>query len=189
MRPSHLEKDWYVIEYDPNAGELDQLIYDIYDKTGFPIFYNDTLGSQTRYNKGGEPYTYYEIFQPGYAFTSFSSNFVYTLEHDEGKLENMIEILRDYMLEPYFKKEYGSGFKGKYGPHAILVLDTLNKNKTTPDSLYRDLGLLALSTRNMVSIGKQGTIFLFKSIDQLTEEDKVDYGWKIAMYELIMRMK
>lgn len=182
--PSHLEKDWYVIEYDPNAGELDQLIYDIYDKTGFPIFYNDTLGSQTRYNKGGEPYTYYEIFQPGYAFTSFSSNFVYTLEHDEGKLENMIEILRDYMLEPYFKKEYGSGFKGKYGPHAILVLDTLNKNKTTPDSLYRDLGLLALSTRNMVSIGKQGTIFLFKSIDQLTEEDKVDYGWKIAMYEL-----
>lgn len=27
--PSHMEKNWYVIEYDPNASELDRLIYEV----------------------------------------------------------------------------------------------------------------------------------------------------------------
>ena len=36
--PSHMEKNWYAIEYDPNASELDRLIYEVYDRTGFPIF-------------------------------------------------------------------------------------------------------------------------------------------------------
>jgi len=50
---SHAEANWFTLEYDPNAGELDKLIYEIYDETGFPIFYNDTLKTQVRYDKGG----------------------------------------------------------------------------------------------------------------------------------------
>mgnify|MGYP007116826818 CR=1 FL=1 len=65
--PSYEERDWWVLTYDPNADELDQLIYKIYDETGLRFFYNDTLGTETRYTYG-EPYTHYQTYMMGYDF-------------------------------------------------------------------------------------------------------------------------
>ena len=177
---SHLDENWYKIEYDPNAGELDQLIYDVYANTGFPIFYSDTIGWSTRYDHGGNSYTHYEIFKPGYSFTGSLGSIVFTIQRDESKIQMMVELLRDYVIEPYMNKEYGSNFKGKYGPHAFLVLDTLMKGKVA-DSLYRDLGVLALSSRFTMSRGK---VKNFIPVEQMTEEEKKGYGWRLAMYEL-----
>lgn len=179
--PSNLEKNWYKLEYDPNAGELDQLIYSIYEETGFPIFCNDTIGVQTRYNQGGNPYTYYEIFRPGYTFIGQLSPKIYTLQRDEEKLQMMVELLRDYLIRPYLAKEYGPGFRGKYGPHAFLLLDSLLSGKK-PDTLSLDLGVLALSTRFLMSKKSEETGFI--PVEKMTEKEKVDYGWGIAMFEL-----
>lgn len=177
--PSHAEKNWYVIEYDPNASELDQLRYDIYMKTGFPIYYNDTLNTQIRYDKGGNPYTYYEVFQTGYVYSGQTSGRIYTLQRDEGKIRMMMELLRDYVLEPYIAKEYGTGFNGRYGANAYLLVDTLFDSYKRPDSLYFELGVMALSTRYTMTREKS-----FISVDLLTEEEKERYGWNLAMVEL-----
>lgn len=177
--PSHMEKNWYVIEYDPNANELDRLIYEVYDRTGFPIFYNDTIGSQTRYDKGGNPYTYYEIFKPGYQFTSSNTNVLYySLERDEERLQEMVELLSDYALTPYFAKENAPN-TGKYGPLAFMLVDSL-LNRKVADSLYLDLGVLVLSTRYTITRG----VKKFVSVSDMTEEEKVKFGWNLAMYEL-----
>lgn len=179
--PSHQEKNWYVIEYDPNASDLDQLIYDIYVETGFPIFYNDTIGEQIRYDKGGNSYTYYEIFSPGYSYTASSAARYYSLERDDEIIRNAVEVLRDYVLRPFFKKEDNPNFNGKFGPHAFLLLDTLFTGSKAPDSLYWDLGILGLSIRYSLSKDKKNN---FISIEQMTDKEKADYGWNIAMIEL-----
>lgn len=177
---SHLEKNWFTIEYDPNAGELDQLIYEIYDETGFPIFYNDTLGTQIRYDHGGNPYEYYEIFKTGYSYSGQASERYYTLQRDENKILLMVELLRDYVLEPYMVKDYSPNFKGRYGALGFLLLDTLlNENRTEGDSLYHGMGITALSTRYLMKRGKD-----FVSVDELTEEEKERFGWNLAIYEL-----
>lgn len=178
--PSNMEKDWYVIEYDPHASAIDQLIYDVYDRTGFAIFYSDTIGSQTRYDKGGNPYTYYEIFRPGYIFINYLSTPVYSIERDEERLRQMVELLDEYVLEPYFSKERVAVENGKYGPLAFMLVDTLLRSKK-PDSLYLDLGVLALSSRYTMTRGKNK----FISVSEMTKEEKERYGWNLAMYELL----
>lgn len=180
--PSHMEKNWYVIEYDPNASELDRLIFEVYDRTGFPIFYSDTIGSQTRYDKGGNPYTYYEVFKPGYIFTNRTTAPVYSIERDGNRLRQMVELLDEYVLEPYFSKERVSLDQGKYGPLAFLFVDTLlTGSGKKADSLYLDLGVLVLSTRYTCTRGTNK----FISVSEMTEAEKVKYGWNLAIYELL----
>lgn len=176
---SHLENNWFTIKYDPNAGELDQLIYEIYDETGFPIFYNDTLNTQIRYDHGGNPYEYYEIFKTGYSYVDQGKERYYTLQREEEKLRLMVELLRDYVLKPYIAKDYGPNFKGRYGAWGFLVLDTLLNSSNIPDSLCHSMGVTALSSRYLMKRGKS-----FVSVDELTEDEKKKFGWDLAMYEL-----
>ena len=183
--PSHIEKNWYTIVYDPNAGPLEQEIYAIYEETGIPIFLSDTLGGQTRYDQGGNPYTYYNMFSPGYKFTSYVSTYTYSLEQDEEDLAAMVELLGDYTLRPYFLKDYGEEFTGKFGPHALVVLDSISKGSAkTPDSLLMDLGVIGLSSRYTMKTGSGTTAANYTAAKDLTEEQKVRFGWNFAMYEL-----
>ncbi len=187
--PSRMEKDWYVIEYDPNAGEVDQLIYEIYKETGFAIFYSDTLGTQTRYDQGGNPYVYYELFRPGYLLSEGerASTITYTMERDEKRLKEMVELLRDYAFKPFMAPgNFGPQFKGQFGPHAFIILDILDKTvKHTPDTLVKDLGNIGLSTRYMMTKEKKGVNNVtYFSLEEMTEEDKVVYGWNLSMYVL-----
>ena len=177
--PSHQEKDWYVIEYDPDASELDQLRYDIYKETGFPIYYNDTLNSQIRYDKGGNPYTYYEVFRTGYSYHGQASGRIYTLQRNEEKIRMMVDLLRDYVLEPYLAKGDGPN-KGRLGSYAYLIVDSLLNGNKKPDSLYFELGVMALSTRYTMTRGANK----FIPVDELTEAEKERYGWNLSMFEL-----
>lgn len=185
---SNMEKNWYVLEYDPNAGETDMLLYDIYTETGFPIFHNDTIGEQTRYDQGGNAYTYYHVFRPGYSFTSSGkSNYRFTYEQDEASLQAFAETLRDYALRPYFQVK-APNFQGKYGPHGILLVDSLLKSKTL-DTLYRDVsGMLVLGDKYVMSerINNKTVRYAFKD---LTEEQKKEWGWGLAMFELDRYLK
>lgn len=185
---SNMEKNWYVLEYDPHAGETDMLLYDIYTETGFPIFHNDTLGKQVRYDQGGNAYTYYHVFRPGYSFTATTgSNFRITFMEEEATLQKMAEALRDYVLKPYFQVE-APNFQGKYGPHGILLVDSLLKGKTL-DTLYRDVsGVLVLGDKYVMSerINNKTVRYAF---DELTEEQKKEWGWRLAMFELDRYLK
>ena len=181
--PSNLEKDWYVLTYDPNASPLEQEIYSIYEETGVPIFLSDTIGSQTRYNQGGEPYTYYHMFDPGYNFITYNPTYTYSLEYEETDLEAMVDLLGNYALRPYFRNDYGEGFKGKYGPHALVVLDSIWRSGR-PDTLLMDQGVIGLSTRFTLKTGSGTTAASYTEAKNLTEEQKKKFGWNFAMYEL-----
>ena len=183
---SHIEKNWYTLTLDENATPLEREIYAIYEETGIPIFLSDTLGAQTRYDLGGNEYTYYKVFDPGYTFVQYSSQYTYSLETDEADLEAMVDLLGNYALRPYFRNDYGEGFKGKYGPHALVVLDSISKGSYKyPDTLLMDLGVIGLSTRYTMKIGKSATaVSSYIGVQELTEEQKQDFGWNFAMYEL-----
>ena len=90
--PSYEERDWWVLTYDPNADELDQLIYKIYDETGLRFFYNDTLGTETRYTYG-EPYTHYQTYMMGYDFkrSGKTTSANYRLSYDRGIIKDFID--------------------------------------------------------------------------------------------------
>ena len=181
--PSHLENNWYALTYNPNAGPLEQEIYAIYEQTGIPIFLSDTLGAQIRYDLGGNPYTYYNMFSPGYNYTNYTSTYTYSLEREEADLEAMVDLLGNYALRPYFRNDYGEEFVGKFGPHALVVLDSITRG-STPDTLLMDLGVIGLSTRYTMKTGTGSSASNFTGARDLTEEQKEKFGWNFAMYEL-----
>lgn len=61
LTPSNLGKDWFTIE-DSN-DPVDGAIYQFYKETGIPVYYNDTIGQETRVDNWGNSYTHYEILQ------------------------------------------------------------------------------------------------------------------------------
>ena len=63
LKPSNVGRDWFAIE-DSN-DPVDHAIYQFYTETGIPVFYNDTIGEETRVDHWGNSYTHYEILQFG----------------------------------------------------------------------------------------------------------------------------
>ena len=63
LTPSNLGKDWFTIESSDDP--VDQAIYQFYVETGIPVFYNDTIGQETRVDNWGNSYIHYEILQFG----------------------------------------------------------------------------------------------------------------------------
>ena len=63
LTPSNVGRDWFTIE-DSN-DPVDHAIYQFYTETGIPVFYNDTIGEETRFDHWGNSYTHYEILQFG----------------------------------------------------------------------------------------------------------------------------
>lgn len=63
LKPSNVGRDWFTIE-DSN-DPVDHAIYQFYTETGIPVFYNDTIGEETRVDHWGNSYTHYEILQFG----------------------------------------------------------------------------------------------------------------------------
>ena len=61
LTPSNLGKDWFTIENSDDP--VDRAIYQFYVETGIPVFYNDTIGQETRVDNWGNSYTHYEILQ------------------------------------------------------------------------------------------------------------------------------
>ena len=130
LSPSYADKNWLAIEDDPN-DPLTHLRYKIYTEQGVAIHYNDTLGSEIRYNAAGDPYTYYEMFLPGYAISSKSTP-IYTLADDEADVMDMVELMDEYLFK-YLPKDRG--------PLVYFLVDTLvhKTNIDVPYSYYKYL--------------------------------------------------
>lgn len=100
LSPSGLEKNWFVLE--DSDDPIDHLRYEIYKETGFPIYYNDTVGSETRNFPGIGDYTYYEVLQVFYSpgsITPGNSIARYTLVSPERKnVKEVLEFMREEIL-------------------------------------------------------------------------------------------
>ena len=118
LSPSGLEKNWFVLE--DSEDPIDHIRYEIYKNTGFPIYYNDTIGSETRYSPGIGEYTYHEVLQtfyspgspaPGYNIAHYS-----LISPERKNVREVLEFVRDKIL-PEIPK-------GTYLP-SILLVDSL----------------------------------------------------------------
>ena len=130
------EKNWLVVE-DNSSNELDRTRYEVFQTTGIPVYYNDTIGSEQRTTLAGQPYTYYEVLQvfynPGSATPSpKTSN--YTLSDDKESMLSVVKFLRDDVF-PLLSDEL-------YVP-SVLLVDTLNSTQGTV--AYKGLNTIVLS--------------------------------------------
>lgn len=118
LSPSGLEKNWFVLE--DSEDPIDNLRYKIYKDTGFPIYYNDTIGSETRYSPGIGEYTYHEVLQVFYSpgsVTPGRNTARYSLISPERKnVREVLEFVRDEII-PQIPE-------GTYLP-SILLVDSL----------------------------------------------------------------
>ena len=57
LKPSNLERNWFVLE--DSDDPVDHLRYLFYEKTGIPVFYNDTIGVTERTDVFGNSYLDY----------------------------------------------------------------------------------------------------------------------------------
>lgn len=172
--PSYEDKDWYEVKNDPNADELDQLRYTVYKNTNIPIFYDDTLGSEIRYDGGGNPYTYYSVFKIGYLFTSSGSNVKYQLSKDREAILRMTELLRDYTI-PLLAE--------RFRPRGFLIVDTLSSAVNAETGIrprlsgYKDLEMTLAGMKPAEDTG-------LPFVTEMTVDEKEMYGYTIAFLEL-----
>ena len=116
ITPSNSERNWLVVEDSDNP--LDHHRYLIYQETGIPIYYNDTIGSEARYSVvSGEYYTYYEVLQVFYTPGSQTPIASYVNVADTADVEPVLDFLEKEVLP-----DIPDGF---YVP-SILLVDTLN---------------------------------------------------------------
>ncbi|MCB6973944.1 MULTISPECIES: hypothetical protein [Butyricimonas] len=126
--PSYAERDWWSLAYDPDADELEQLIYEIYEESGLRFFYNDTLGSEIRYNNG-VPYTHYQTYKMGYNFTTsgVTTSANYRLSYDR-------EVIKDF-VDYYFLIVDPVLNTSSFSYKRFFVVDTVFKGKTNAEVL------------------------------------------------------
>lgn len=94
--PLQGERNWLVLE--DSDDPIDGLRYDIFTEYGIPIYYNDTIGSETRYSTSGEPYTYYERLQVFYNPGGSTVIGRFTLLEDK----NDTKPVMDYLVSDIF---------------------------------------------------------------------------------------
>ena len=137
--PSNYEKNWLVVEDNP-SDQLDHTRYEVFQKTGIPVYYNDTIGSEQRTTLAGQPYTYYEVLQvfynPGSA-TPTEKTANYTIPQRRSDVLPVVEFLRDEVF-PQLPKEL-------YVP-SVLLTDTLNSTSGT--IAFKGLNTIVLSNVN-----------------------------------------
>lgn len=172
--PSYEDNDWYEIKHDPSADELDQLRYSIYKETDIPIFYTDTLGSEIRYDGGGNPYTYYSVFRIGYIFIASGSNVKYLLSNDRDAILCMTELLRDYTIPL---------LTDICRPRGFLIVDSLSNTAELTTGVrprisgYKDMEMTLTGLKPAEETG-------LPIVTEMTEEQKEIYGYDMAFLDV-----
>ena len=97
LSPSYGDVDYFAVQ--DSDDPLDHLRYLIYSERDLAIFYNDTLGSEERYDEGGNPYMYYEVLKIGYTISGFRNFGRYVLADDREDVMDMVELMNEYLFE------------------------------------------------------------------------------------------
>lgn len=120
LQPSGIERDWLAIEDDPN-DPLTHLRYEIYTNYGVSVYFNDTLGSETRYDRYGNPYTHYETLKIGYNLVTNNKPY-YVLSDDEEDMMAALEAMNKYLF-PILPEDQR--------PVSYLLVDSLKLGSNT----------------------------------------------------------
>lgn len=168
--PAYEPTNWFELKDNPN-DELQHLAYQVYNSTGIPIFYNDTIGSEERSTpNGGKPYTYYEILKGGYTLTA-TANLSYGIPANRNNIKSGIELLRDRVI-PLIPKEI-------HVPSFLLVDTIFTMYSTSGVKIELD----AYRSMMTVLVGK------VLHIDTMDEKQKKHHSGKIvaiAMADYLM---
>ena len=119
IQPSNGERNWLVVE--DSDDPIDHHRYLIFEETGIPVYYNDTIGSENRYSvASGEYYTYYEVLQVFYTpgtQTPSERNANYALVQNKDDVEAVLDFLETDIIPQLPESVYVP---------SILLVDTLN---------------------------------------------------------------
>lgn len=139
-------KNWYVIVPTENMDEVDEMIYNLYEKYGKAIFYKDTIGSEDRgwKDENGDPKLYYEVLRLGYDMTeevNIQTRITYNLV-DVSAPENKAAMLPLLKLMDEKLLAWIDG-ANVFVP-AILVVNDMVRSKK-PLYVYRGFGVLGFA--------------------------------------------
>ena len=129
LTPSHEDRFWFTVEDDPNSP-LTHLRYQIYTDYGVPVFYNDTIGAQTRYDRYGDAYIYYEVLKIDYNLTGYA-RINYVLADDTTDVMLALETMNKYLFK-YLPEDKR--------PMSYLLVDSIMMNIgnfAVPDDYYK----------------------------------------------------
>ncbi|WP_065218354.1 MULTISPECIES: hypothetical protein [Butyricimonas] len=176
--PSYRDQNWFVIPDKP--GELNQLVYKIYNETGIPIFVNDTLGEEY-YAKDAQGNLLVRVETFNLLYEIFgeapSPNFQPTrhavFSTDTAAMLLAVQMIRDKVI-PYLPKE------GEYRPKSYLLVDSINDLKTVMDwSTWDDVVLTY--TSSTYSAQKGVVVGLLGDLKKMIEaDDKEGIDWWCA---------
>jgi hypothetical protein len=106
LLPSNIDKNFLYVSDNP-ADPTAHAIYEVYKSTGVPIFYKDTIGSETRISAtSGKSYTYYEVLSLKYSLNGGLSTLDYHYLADKTDILPATVFLRDQVLNSIPKNNY-----------------------------------------------------------------------------------
>ena len=171
LTPSFQDRNWWVNVDNPD-DPLDHMIFGVYEQYGVPIFYNDTIGIESRgKDVFGNPEVYYEVIKLNYTILGGVSDAPvarYTLSYNQDDITDGVELLRDYVL-PNLPDYIPS-------PKSYLLVDTLwlgiSSDQQIPYSATAYAGMTA------VAVGK------LSEIKNMTEAEKLMFSGEILASSL-----
>ncbi|TCD03184.1 hypothetical protein [Pedobacter psychroterrae] len=141
LEPSLMDKNFLSVK-DNQTDPVDHEIYNIYVQYGVPIFYNDTVIREQRFDASGKRFMYYETLAVNYALTGTTSAGTiapppdyYKIPDSKTTLLPLIEFIRDEVIAKLPK--------GIYVP-SILLLDSL-KSLSSGTFAVRGLNTVGIS--------------------------------------------
>ena len=115
LEPTYADIDWFALE--DSSDEIDHMRYEIYAETGLSVYYNDTIGTQSRgYNGYGEEIIHTEVLTPCYSIGGGTNTLKYKLPQGRDNIRNGVVFIRDMVLPKLFPGAY---------PRSILLVDDL----------------------------------------------------------------
>lgn len=125
LEPSYMDKDWSVIEDNPD-DDVQHQRYLLYKDRGIALYFTDTLGSSERYNYAGEKIDYYHILRVGYLLNG-ASNSDYSFKFLPQPSATHTERLEMFN---FLKSEVIEKLPEGYMPQKVLVANTFEFNPT-----------------------------------------------------------
>ena len=145
LTPSEV-KNWYVITPTENMDEVDDMIYQLYEKYDIAVFYKDTIGSEDRgwKDENGNPKLYYEVLRLDYDMTeevSITNKITFNKVNvsDPESKATMLPLL-DLMNEKLLAWIDGVDV---FVPAILIVQDMVRG--ATPMYVYRGFGVLGFA--------------------------------------------
>ena len=98
LAPSNKDENYLVVHDDPN-DPIGHAVYELYQATGIPVFYNDTLARRQVGDSAGIPVYFYTTLMVAYSPSTGASNDPsYTLLPRERRVKSMLDLLKTELL-------------------------------------------------------------------------------------------